>query len=199
MIVTLEEVKKNLLENIEKYFTKETVFYNNFKKLLIIRDSLCKINFAFFSSAENSIQLEEIKKIISGWFQQAEMPLERFDEWLGECFIDDLEIDDLFHGVGEEVTRLDKVYWHEEALHLEDWKVLQKKLSQNEVRNDRNAKVISFYSYKGGVGRTTLCAITALELSQMNQKVVVIDTDIEAPGLAFQFFGKGGKASYTNS
>jgi MinD-like ATPase involved in chromosome partitioning or flagellar assembly len=197
MIVTLEEVKKNLLENIEKYFSKETIIYNNIKKLLIIRDSLGKINFAFFSSAENPIQLAEIKKIISGWFQQSEMPLERFDEWLGECFIDDLEIDDLFHGAGEEITNLNKVYWHEEALHLEDWKVLQKKLSQNnEVRKDRNAKVISFYSYKGGVGRTTLCAITALELSQRNQKVVVIDTDIEAPSLAFQFFGKGGRASY---
>ena len=204
MIVTLEEVKSKLLENIEKYFTDKPAFYRNLRKLLIIRDSWCKINFAFFGYSENTLTPAEVKEIITSWFTYNTFTdqSETFDEWLGGYFIDDSDIDELFKEAtqpGKNVDHLDKVYWHEEALHLETWKALQKRDRQTRVENQGKAKIISFYSYKGGVGRTTLCAITALELSQKNQKVVVIDTDIEAPGLAFQFFGQEGKASYQYS
>ncbi|BAP57158.1 hypothetical protein THII_2861 [Thioploca ingrica] len=203
MIVTLEEVKDKLLENIRDSFTKENTLDNKLEKLLIIRDSLCKINFAFFSYSKNTLTPEEVKEIITSWFTYTFTDQsETFDEWLGGYFIDDSEIYDLFKEaiqLGKTVAHLDKVYWHEEALHLEDWKALQKRNLQNQVENNGSAKVISFYSYKGGVGRTTLCAITALELAQRDKKVVVIDADIEAPGLAFQFFGKEGKASYQYS
>lgn len=199
MIITLEEVKDKLLENIKGSFTKEKILYDKLEKLIMIRDSLCKVNFAFFGYTKNTLKPEEIKDIITSWFTYTFVDQsERFDEWLGGYFIDDSEIEELFKEEirpEKKVKGLDKIYWHEEALHLEDWKVLQERNRQDQVENNRNAKVISFYSYKGGVGRTTLCAITALELSQREKKIVVIDTDIEAPGLAFQFFGQKGKAS----
>lgn len=44
--------------------------------------------------------------------------------------------------------------------------------------------VASFYSYKGGMGRTTTMVAYALYLSSVcHQKVVLIDCDLEAPGL----------------
>jgi len=44
--------------------------------------------------------------------------------------------------------------------------------------------IISFYSYKGGVGRTQLCANVAAYLSiYKNKKVLLWDWDFEAPGL----------------
>ena len=46
------------------------------------------------------------------------------------------------------------------------------------------AKNITFYSYKGGVGRTTTLALTALQIARKGKKVVVIDMDLEAPGLS---------------
>lgn len=42
---------------------------------------------------------------------------------------------------------------------------------------------IVFYSYKGGVGRTTALAHTAFHLARSGSRVVVADMDIEAPGL----------------
>lgn len=42
---------------------------------------------------------------------------------------------------------------------------------------------IVFYSYKGGVGRTTALAHVAFHLARSGSRVVVADMDIEAPGL----------------
>jgi len=43
--------------------------------------------------------------------------------------------------------------------------------------------VISFYSYKGGTGRTTTMANTAVLLAQKGYNVACVDLDINAPGL----------------
>jgi MinD-like ATPase involved in chromosome partitioning or flagellar assembly len=44
--------------------------------------------------------------------------------------------------------------------------------------------IVTFYSFKGGVGRTTLLAATAWQLARQGKRVVVVDLDVEAPGLA---------------
>jgi cellulose biosynthesis protein BcsQ/nucleoside-triphosphatase THEP1 len=47
--------------------------------------------------------------------------------------------------------------------------------------------VTSFYSFKGGVGRTTATILTALLLAREGKKVMIVDFDLEAPGLASIF------------
>ncbi len=47
--------------------------------------------------------------------------------------------------------------------------------------------IITFYSYKGGVGRTFALANIAALLSSWGYKVLCIDWDLEAPGLQFYF------------
>lgn len=49
-------------------------------------------------------------------------------------------------------------------------------------------KIVTFYSFKGGMGRTTALAATALLLARHGRHVLAIDMDIEAPGLAALFF-----------
>lgn len=46
---------------------------------------------------------------------------------------------------------------------------------------------ITFYSYKGGVGRTLLLANMARLLSRLGQRVFAVDLDLEAPGLHYKF------------
>ncbi|MDX1523479.1 MAG: AAA family ATPase, partial [Anaerolineae bacterium] len=48
-------------------------------------------------------------------------------------------------------------------------------------------EIITFYSYKGGVGRTMALANVAVLLSQYGYKTLVVDWDLEAPGLEFFF------------
>ena len=47
-----------------------------------------------------------------------------------------------------------------------------------------NPAIIAFYSFKGGVGRSTLLGVIAWQLAKLGKKVVCLDLDLEAPGLA---------------
>ena len=44
-------------------------------------------------------------------------------------------------------------------------------------------KTLTFYSYKGGVGRSLALVNIATRLSEFGKKVCIIDFDLEAPGL----------------
>lgn len=55
-------------------------------------------------------------------------------------------------------------------------------------------ETITFYSYKGGTGRTLVVANVARYLSRFDQTVVVLDFDLEAPGLHYKLnLGKPGE------
>ncbi len=43
--------------------------------------------------------------------------------------------------------------------------------------------IVTFYSFKGGVGRTTALAACAWQLARAGRRVAVVDLDLEAPGL----------------
>jgi hypothetical protein len=43
--------------------------------------------------------------------------------------------------------------------------------------------IVSFYSYKGGVGRTTALAALAIQCARAGKRVLVMDFDFEAPGI----------------
>jgi cellulose biosynthesis protein BcsQ len=48
---------------------------------------------------------------------------------------------------------------------------------------DQAPRVTAFYSFKGGVGRSTTLAVLAVLLARRGQRVAVVDLDLEAPGL----------------
>lgn len=47
--------------------------------------------------------------------------------------------------------------------------------------------VVTFYSFKGGVGRSTALGLVAGILATRNRRVVVVDFDLEAPGISIMF------------
>ena len=47
--------------------------------------------------------------------------------------------------------------------------------------------IITFYSYKGGIGRSMSLANIAFELAKRNKKILIVDWDLEAPGLEKYF------------
>jgi HEAT repeat protein/MinD-like ATPase involved in chromosome partitioning or flagellar assembly len=53
-------------------------------------------------------------------------------------------------------------------------------------------QVVTFYSYKGGVGRSFLVASVAAALASWGKRVICIDWDLEAPGLS-QYFSPYSK------
>ena len=47
----------------------------------------------------------------------------------------------------------------------------------------KNPPIVVFYSFKGGVGRSTAVAAFAINRSRAGERVVVIDADLDAPGV----------------
>ncbi|MDY3110355.1 MAG: AAA family ATPase [Lachnospiraceae bacterium] len=60
--------------------------------------------------------------------------------------------------------------------------------SYEEAQSGNAPKIVSFFSYKGGMGRTTALVASALELIRRHKNVLMIDTDLEAPGLSTFFY-----------
>ncbi|RSU55548.1 KGGVGR-motif variant AAA ATPase [Sphingobium yanoikuyae] len=54
-------------------------------------------------------------------------------------------------------------------------------------QSPRTNRIITFYSYKGGVGRSMALANVAAVLAQLGRRVLVIDFDLEAPGIERYF------------
>ena len=52
---------------------------------------------------------------------------------------------------------------------------------------DSLGQILTFYSYKGGVGRSMALVNVATLLAKWRQKVLVIDWDLEAPGIESYF------------
>ena len=52
---------------------------------------------------------------------------------------------------------------------------------------NKTPPIVSFYSFKGGVGRSTALASIAIQSARAGKRVLIIDFDLEAPGLASVF------------
>ncbi|MCY7283449.1 MAG: AAA family ATPase [Cyanobacteria bacterium CAN_BIN43] len=48
----------------------------------------------------------------------------------------------------------------------------------------KRPQIVTFYSFKGGVGRSTALGMVAILLANRNRRVVIIDFDLEAPGIS---------------
>lgn len=59
--------------------------------------------------------------------------------------------------------------------------------TQGEEESLPRPHIVTFYSFKGGVGRTTALSIVAGLLANRGRRVVVVDFDLEAPGLSYLF------------
>jgi hypothetical protein len=51
------------------------------------------------------------------------------------------------------------------------------------VRIDRNGEVVTFFSFKGGTGRTMALANVAWIMASQGKRVLVVDWDLDSPGL----------------
>jgi len=67
---------------------------------------------------------------------------------------------------------LSKLDWTSSAQATTPWPLIAQKPA-----------IVTFYSFKGGVGRTTILVSTAWQLALDGKRVVAIDLDVEAPGL----------------
>ncbi len=78
----------------------------------------------------------------------------------------------------QEVEGLDRVYWVDRLLTGSDWWTV------GGPRPESAPERFTLFSVKGGVGRSTTAAALAWHLSRRSERVLVVDLDLESPGLS---------------
>ena len=88
----------------------------------------------------------------------------------------------------------DKLYWDDFFKKQDSFEGTTRRLENAfgkypSIKDDTLPPIVSFYSYKGGVGRsTTLAAFASYHARRTGAKVLIIDCDFEAPGFS-NFYG----------
>jgi len=147
-------------------FIKE---HNGFDRCYIIRNIYSR--FAFYLVSPTNLQ--NFKDLLKARFNDWIDTIQQISESDDKFIFNDLSTTSFL------VEDSDKVFFSERHVENTNWF----------IKDTLKLKtpVTSFYSFKGGVGRTTATILTALLLARQGKKVLLIDFDLEAPGLASVF------------
>lgn len=162
-------VKQRLEEELEKHFILEKEDWVNVNLFNVNRIDVDIVTSISETNKDSNIFVEEIIKKVNKDLKLSEKL------YVGFCNIYSVE--------------------EAEFLDIEKPKIKSKKevsfgaiidnkennLNYKKQANDSRAKIIAFYSYKGGVGRTVALIQTARLLAEKGKKVALIDMDLEAP------------------
>jgi len=106
--------------------------------------------------------------------------LKIYDKYIQEVIIESEEDDFLIKEIKDICPKNSVVHRNISYINWSDRK--------NNVHNFKN--VIAGYSFKGGMGRSTTLSYLAYFYYLLGKKVVILDCDFEAPGIASIFFDK---------
>ncbi len=119
-------------------------------------------------------------------------------------FIDDTILESYFNFSLLTTSELEEDFYYSKIFEKDneiiDFKNSRRKL--NNLLSPKSTKmpslpVVTFYSYKGGMGRSTHLALTATYLARKHsKKIVIIDCDFEAPGFTNFFLEEPNARNY---
>ncbi len=162
------------------------------KRACLIWDIKGKLRFLF--DGQEGEDLEDIQKQVSDLLKTAAGPYwtEQTWVWSNDSKIPEKKVYESAWGEAEtldsgppEIRILDR--------HFSKRAWFKPPLSEPWPLNEHTPPVLSFFSFKGGVGRTTALVSLALQLARNGKKVAAIDLDLEAPGLASMLPGAEGQ------
>ena len=152
-----------------------------------IRDIYGRCSFAI-----ESLPLDDIERIKSEVSARADV-----GPYLGMMGVQGLQenssIAALIHEVRRPLAGTANAFVVERLLSNESW------IRESDQNPETWPPVVAFYSFKGGVGRTTTAALTALTLAREGKRVVVVDLDLEAPGIEGYFFASSDSNGRVNA
>lgn len=150
----------DLINSLAQILTNDDYSY------YIVRDVFGRISIYYDQENINQHKIEAQAKELFGenWFNNA--------NYIGDDNFMKMELSKS----SKEIAK--NVFFIERKISKKTWATEKAK----NVFGDNN--IITFYSYKGGVGRTTTLVLTALQLARFGKKVFVLDLDIEAPGVS---------------
>lgn len=174
--------------------------YAKLTEITLVRDAKGQISIYLMPKSKPKIDSDELRAITNtlaktlGSFFSGTLFIENAEEWTKDLFkkIRELRIEDPNPPA---TTTSPKWYLIERGIAKKAW--IQCSQNENSAWSYESTqpgskktlpKIVTFYSYKGGMGRTTALTAVAFELLRQHKNVLMIDTDLEAPGLSTFFF-----------
>lgn len=163
-----DQIKNDILRIIKSY--------NTFEKCYLVRNIYSRFAIYIISSSD----VEIIKQNLLENFGDYIDTFEKISPNENTFIYDDLQIN------SEIIEGDSRIFFSERHIENTNWFIRES--------FELKTPVTSFYSFKGGVGRTTATVLSALLLAREGKKVMLIDFDLEAPGLASIFANRSDNA-----
>ena len=191
-------------EKVRECFQEQSIVTSlvpKLKAVTIIRDVQGKIRLFLRPSEGNSIDeadMADLKIFLSnklGNYYENDIWLPKGEKDGYKALIDVIEEEDSVKKIRTPAP------WDDESV-LPRWYILERHIAKQAwtcnqvgtppwpeavVYQHHKPAIISFFSFKGGVGRTSTLVATALTLARNGHRVAIVDLDLEAPGLATIF------------
>jgi len=169
----MDQARQNILAELDRLTKKEKII----KQALLIEDLFARFRVVVWGNKNST---EQAEAAASPSLAEAGGPFWAGVNWLksdaGEKSLDIVAFDQAWEE-GNEIsnkirvnTRYRRGNWISPLLSV-PW------------QKDEGASIVSFYSLKGGVGRTTGLISFAIQQARFGKRVVVIDLDLDAPGV----------------
>lgn len=163
-----KDIRQELQDVLQKYFVSDS--HNEW--VSVDKVNINRVDINIVSSINENVG--DMNKFIENAINLFNNELEKDEKiYLGFCNINSVEEAELLE-IKKPIKKSKSASSFGEIIDNNENSIIRNKKSTK-------AKIISFYSYKGGVGRTVALIQTANLLAAKGKKVALIDLDIEAP------------------
>ena len=154
--------------------------------LYLIRDLYGKIRLSVSDAIALDDEVQDRLKRLAATLRQA-LGVRAYAAEQAVLFVDQALLDSLKQ---EALELRPRVYWADRLVTGSNWWTVRT------PDESRDTKRFTLYSVKGGVGRTTTAAVLAWHLAHNGQRVLVVDLDLESPGLSSSMLTARGRPEF---
>ena len=159
------------------------------ERLYVVRNVQGKVRLLASCSVEANETCAAALRILAGKVGEAIGAYGESSPELGILYVHDDMLNSLREGA-QPVEGVDKAYWAERLVTGSDWWTV------TQGAGKRKAERLTLFSIKGGVGRSTTMAVLARHLAGKGERVLVVDLDLESPGISSAMLGQNEQPDF---
>lgn len=164
----------SMSDKVSEILTSSYTVSPKLERVYLVRDLLGKVRISVSDKVEDDQTCRDALLRLARLLKEA-LGVHCYEAEDAMLFVDAAMLED-FHGEGREVRP--GVHWVDRLVTGNDWWTVDGE------RSKREAMRYTLYSVKGGVGRSTTAAVLAWHLAHREEHVLVVDLDMESPGLS---------------